>query len=284
MSKKAKEEVPLYIIFKIPKRNGKFRVIEAPCEKLKLTQAKSLEALQKYFKVSPFAHAFRPYKNIATMAMAHVGKNWVGCIDIKDFFPSITLEMIYRVYGMAETDMHWHLKPNFHDFDDGKGLRLPQGAPNSPFISNVYLFEFDYRMAWNCLQSDCDYTRYADDIVISGNNRKDIYILFKIAEGLLNRYGLHVNHSKTKVMHKTQRQLVCGVVVNEKLNLKRKWRKNLRAEIFQQKGGDLRENTKGRLAFQNMILNNTKESYSSRQICQSLILKKKMDSLAGGAR
>jgi len=268
----------MYHVFKIPKRDGSMRTIEAPDDKLKVKQRKTLKVLHKTFRVSPFAHAFQPYKNTVTCALSHVGKRWVGCIDIKDFFPSIKLIMFNR---------HVHAEPFqspldylfcFHNFKDRKGERLPQGAPTSPFLSNAYLFKLDWRMAWMSYNRGVTYSRYADDLIFSGDSASNIRAMFKIAQVILEKdYFLTINHKKTKMMHRRHRQLVCGVVVNEKINLPRKWRKNLRAEVFQKKRtGFVPEETAGRLAYLNMVVGHKKTSFSSIHMCNSIVFKRKL--------
>lgn len=307
--------------------------------KLKCKQKESLKNyLEKEFRISPFAHAFRKYKNIATMALPHIGQKWIMCIDVKDFFPSINYnnllsEMLKQKIKEYQTGSNYseiedikyikiekysnseiifyltkinnynnsphymkvididiikkinylqeHLSIHCYNFNDIKNNRLPQGGVGSPFLSNLFLYSFDWRMAWICYKLDkCQYTRYADDIVISSNNNKQKLIkLLKITSYILEKYYfLEVNNKKTKIMHYNQRQIVCGLVVNEKLNLKKEWKKNLRAEIHQQKdNSELRKETKGRLAFQNMILNNKKESFSNIDVMNSMILKKTLE-------
>lgn len=266
------DETKHYHIFRIPKKNGKFRTIEAPVPELKDIQRHNLAYLKDDLEVSPFAHAFQPYKNVVTMAMPHVGKRWVMAMDIHDFFPSVTFEKFdHAVKGHFIAKKDPSFRCHFANFQDSKGYRLPQGAPASPLISNAYLFAFDWRMAWNCFRLDVDYSRYADDIVMSGDNKENLLVLYKVAKHVMEKhYDLRINTAKVRIMHSTGRQIVCGVVVNAKLNLRRKWRKNLRAEIFQQKGGGLRNDTKGRIAFREMVLANKKTTYSSRQICKSI--------------
>lgn len=283
------EESNLYQTWKIAKRSGGFRTIEAPNDELKAKQRAAMDGLQEALQVSPFAHGFQPYKNIATGAKSHVGKEWVGSIDIEDFFPSIKKEKFCEemaniggpawgpvVESKEIDDAKKAIALGFHDFGDEKGERLPQGAPTSPLLSNAYLFKLDWRMAWLCHERDVDYTRYADDITISGPKRDDIAILLKIAEELMNKhYALKVNRKKTKIIHRSRRQLVCGVVVNSKLNLKREVRKNLRAEVHQKsKLGNLPLETKGRIAFEKMVRECSKESHSSRTICKSIEMTK----------
>lgn len=269
----------MYTIFKIPKRKGGLRQIENPNAELKEKQRKILGELRNSFKVSPFACAFQPWKNIAVSAQPHVGKKWVASIDIKDFFPSITHDRLVRKL-LIPAGTQTPIKDCFHDFGDGKGLRLPQGAPTSPFLSNAYLFRFDWLMAWKTAEFDCDYTRYADDLVISGESKKHIVALLKIAEQVLEKdYGLSVNHKKTKIIHRTRRQMVTGIVVNKKLNTPRRLRKNLRAEIhsLRMAGKELPQETRGRIAFHKMVRESTKTTYSSRDIINQIKLVKKFE-------
>lgn len=196
-------EKQLYTVWKIPKRKGGFRQIESPCDELKKRQKDMLKSLSGVFKVSPFAYAFTYYKNIAVHALPHVGKKWVASMDLSDFFPSITVEKFFKVVleplGWKDEERLSFYQTCFHDFKDQKGTRLPQGAPTSPFLSNAYLFKFDWLMARICHKKDCDYTRYADDLVISGEDKKQIAVLLKIAENVLNgRYSLKVNHKKNQ--------------------------------------------------------------------------------------
>lgn len=291
-----------YTIFRIPKRKGGERIIEAPDAILKAKQQALLPILQKTFKVSPFAHAFQPYKNIVTMAMPHVGKKWVGCIDVEDFFPSIQHNTFmnissckdnklqksrnFRLYNEGNEQLKkdfmttHNINICFHNFDDTKLNRLPQGAPTSPLLSNIAMYSIDGKMAWKCFTYQCDYSRYADDLVVSGDSKKDVIKSLQYAEKLLNKIGLKVNHKKTKIMHRSKRQLVCGIVVNEKLNIPRKYRKNLRAEIHQQKlkGEELRNDTKGKIAFRDMVLKNKKDTWSSYSLVRGILFTQRMDS------
>lgn len=276
-----------YKTWKIPKKDGTKRQIESPTYYLKEKQRTTLKkTLTKKLRLSPFAHAFTYYKNIVTMAQPHVGKKWVACIDIEDFFPSIKRVEFSNWLTTKELNLC------FHNFKDKKGFRLPQGAPTSPFLSNAYLYFFDWRMAWLCYRFKCDYTRYADDIVISGNTIRGIKKLLMIAEHLLYKwYNLKVNKKKTKIMHNNRRQIVCGIVVNEKINISKKYKKNLRAEIFQSKlkmsksakmpiknisDDQLNWHIQGRINFIKMITKSKKTTMSSMTIIERILILKKL--------
>jgi hypothetical protein len=115
---------------------------------------------------------------------------------------------------------------------------LPQGAPTSPILSNALLFDFDEQMSLACARLGLNYTRYADDIVISGENRPRVEEAFAIANSeLRTRYGLELNQDKTRIVPQYQRQWVTGAVVNSKAAPARKFRKKVRA-IFHEADKD----------------------------------------------
>ena len=266
-----------YQVFEIPKRRGGKRIIEASNDELKQKQRTSMLKLKWQLRVSPFAHAFSYGKNIATMATPHINKPFVLAFDLKDFFPSVKHEQFEKLLedhcgkkkkGWPERlkKLKEEVKVHFHDFDDDKGLRLPQGAPGSPLLSNAFLYRFDWRMAWSAYSQNICYTRYADDLVFSGEQEKEVWTMFYIARNILktDTYKLNVHPKKIKMMHRGRRQMVCGCVVNEKLNLPRRWRKKLRAALHQEGlyAEGLREAPKdhgrillGKRSFKNMVDN-----------------------------
>lgn len=242
-----------YQVYYIPKKSGGRRRIEAPNDELKAAQRADALWLSYRLRVSPFAHAFRPGHNIVTMAQPHVGRRYVLSMDLRNFFPSITEQRFLaflcdhrsrweELYGgkdkvpedMTE-QMHERLQKHFYDFGDGRGSRLPQGAPCSPLLANVMLYRLDWRLAWIAYNKELHYSRYADDLVFSGEDRKAIWHVFYITRAMLgsDKYRLQVHPRKIRLMSYATRQKVCGIVVNEKINLPREWRRRLRAAEHQ---------------------------------------------------
>jgi retron-type reverse transcriptase len=110
---------------------------------------------------------------------------------------------------------------------------LPQGAPTSPMLSNAYLFSFDAAMAEHAKSAGVGYTRYADDITISGDERALVIDAIGYAAAMLNERGLALNDKKTRVSSRSGQQKVTGVVVNEKPQPPRKLRRRIRAMFHQ---------------------------------------------------
>jgi hypothetical protein len=88
---------------------------------------------------------------------------------------------------------------------------------------------FDEHMADWCGQRGIIYTRYSDDLTFSGDF--DPAQVMGKTEGFLKAYGLEINREKTRVCTNGTQQKVTGIVVNEKAQLPRDYRRKLRQEI-----------------------------------------------------
>jgi len=244
-----------------PKKSGGLRQIEAPNDELKAQQRIVLRKLEFMLEVSHFAHAFVRGKNIASAALPHVRAEVVLTADLSDFFPSVkwahfdpeadpnaggktfksysgVMEYVFGKRRMVKTgdwfikyttDVLPLLKMCFCDFEDGKGLRLPQGAPTSPLLSNVLLCRLDYRAAWAGYNEKVAYTRYADDLIFSGDSKEGVQRAYGRTVALLEMLNLSINTKKYTLKTGNQRKKIVGLVVNERLNTTRYFRRRLRA-------------------------------------------------------
>lgn len=256
-----------YKTFYIPKRNGGKRKIEAPDEELKKVQYEFMKKCRLFRQpASLFAHGFVKDRNTATAMLPHVKKKYVIKFDIKDFFNSIKWESWKTLKTQRTTEKicnKCRLKECLLErCFAGKDKHLPQGAPTSPYLANLYMWSFDYMVAKTASQLEVDYTRYADELIFSSNNDK-IFVIEEIIRRMLEKEKLKLNDKKTRIFR--NRKCLLSIVVNEKLNIPRKLKKNLRAAMFQVKMGqrEVDEKLKGELAYTNAILNNDKESFDS---------------------
>ena len=107
---------------------------------------------------------------------------------------------------------------------------LPQGAPTSPAITNIIMYDFDETVGAFCNEKNIAYTRYCDDMTFSGDfDEKEIISFVK---NVLFKFGLHLNNRKTAVVPAIKRQCVTGIVVNEKMNITKDYRKKVRQEVY----------------------------------------------------
>ncbi len=218
----------LYTTFSISKKSGGKRTIEAPTDRLKAMQKWILVEILDSFSASEYATGFRKNYSIVDNAKKHVGKDLVITIDVKDFFPSITYADVLKVfvyfgYKLDVAHLLTKLCTNANNV-------LPQGSPASPALSNLVMLRLDKRLGRLAESIGCDYSRYADDLTFSGH--KNIRTILPLVEIILHEEGLTINHQKTRLQYKHQRQEVTGLVVNSRLSVSPKIKKELDNAIY----------------------------------------------------
>lgn len=217
-----------YHEFQIRKRSGKPRHIAAPNPELKKLQRKILRRLLARLAVHPQATGFQPGISFVDNARCHQSQTVVIKVDLVDFFPSIqrqSIEKYFRAIGWNRKTAR--LLAELTTYRDV----LPQGAPTSPRLSNLVNYLLDARLAGLASKYQSVYTRYADDITFSlGPGDHDIHRLVKNILRIVrdHQYQPHIGR-KFDVRRSHQRQVVTGLVVNDRANLPREKRRWLRA-------------------------------------------------------
>ena len=235
-----------YRRFTIPKKAGGLRTISAPMPRLKRAQYWVLDALLAHASIHEAAHGFVPGRSIVTNAGAHVGRDVVVNLDLKDFFPSLDYRRIkgkFRGLGYAEpVATVLALLCTEPDVDpveiDGQRLyaargprRLPQGAPTSPALTNLVCTRLDARLAGLARSLGFTYTRYADDLTFSasGAAAEKVGALLKYVQEIVAAEGFTVHPDKTRVMRRGRHQEVTGLTVNERVAVPRETLRRFRA-------------------------------------------------------
>ncbi len=230
---------PNYITYQLPKKKNGIRSIIAPIGRLKRLQKKLNCHLQGvYSSLKPdAAKGFVLHKkdnnlktNIVENALPHVEKKYVLNMDIKDFFSSISDQRIYLIFRAA---------PFCFDVQIASALTylvtvnqcLPQGAPSSPILSNFACLSLDQKLTTFSNQNNWRYTRYADDLTFSSNEPFTPEQIDFIKQ-ILKQEGFEPNEKKFRVRTSNKKQLVTGLVVNEKVNIERKMLKKTRAMLY----------------------------------------------------
>ncbi len=218
-----------YRNFTITKANGKLRTLKEPLPSLKEVQIWILQNIlySDSVTVSKYAKAYVKKRSLLDNAKWHKGKDKVLTIDVSNFFGSITrdsVENIFKKLGYSYSISN--LLSKLCCCDDC----LPQGAPTSPVLSNVYMFDFDSIISKYCSENNLRYTRYADDLTFSGNFEEGSLVSF-VRQALL-KFSLILNEDKTKLMKRNQRQLVTGILVNEIMQVPKRERLLIRQEIY----------------------------------------------------
>ncbi|WP_284884907.1 retron St85 family RNA-directed DNA polymerase [Citrobacter portucalensis] len=212
-----------YREFEIAKRTGGKRKISTPYPSLKKCQSWIYENILKNRTISPYAHGYVQTRSIITNAKMHVGKNNLLKMDIKNFFPSISINWVivfFKKLGYAH-DISFYLASLCC-----LNNRLPQGAVTSPCLSNILTLSLDNRLGKLSEKYQVTYTRYADDLFFSGE--KIPLSLIKAVTNIVTSYGLSVNTEKTHLIRASKRKIVTGVAVhNDVITLPRAYKKNI---------------------------------------------------------
>ena len=222
----------------INKATGKPRTIHAVSKQLRTVQRIALEKLleHKRFQPNKHAHGFIKGKSIVTNARCHLKSKRIIKMDLKDFFPSIHFGRVRGMFMAKPFEFGENAATSMAQLaclDDKSGI-LPQGGSLSPYIANMMCRRLDQRLADTARNHRCHFTRYADDITFSTNDVSisNIDDLIKETSLIIESEGFVINTNKTKILTPEERQIVTGIVVNDGINVNRKFVRNLRATIY----------------------------------------------------
>jgi hypothetical protein len=214
-----------YRSFTISKRNGEQRIINSPKTFLKVIQWWIYDTILQKYSLRESVYGFRKGRSFIGNARAHLGARNVLNVDIKDFLGSVRIdgvEKVFAAFGYSSTVCtQLRLLTTLHG-------SLPQGAPTSPQIANIYLDSFDRQMEEISINFGITYTRYADDLTFSSKDRIPTEVLDTIKVKLGER-GLELNASKTRFMGPNAQKEVTGLILGtEKVNLSLRFRNGAR--------------------------------------------------------
>lgn len=229
-----------YKVFEIRKRNGGIRQICSPISGIKRLQ-KNLSIILNHLHSPKFcAHGYVKERSIITNAQVHVKKRIIVNIDLKDFFPSINFGRVrglFMSYPFNFDDKVATILAQISCYDG----HLPQGAPSSPVLSNYICRRLDNQLLNLTRKCKVDYTRYADDLTFSTNLKElppeigtikdNTLFLSNELIDIIENNGFVVNREKVRFAFKNNRQEVTGLIVNERINLNRKYIRHVRAMI-----------------------------------------------------
>jgi len=222
-----------YRWFTIAKRDGSARPIWAPMPKLKAVQQWILREIVEKLLMHGAAHGFVAGHSTLTNANVHVRSNILLKMDLKDFFPSITLPRVkgvFRKAGYQEqiatllallcTEAPREIVEYAGEtYYIAMGARcLPQGAPTSPALTNALCLRLDQRLQGLADKNDWRYSRYADDLTFSAALGNDaaapLSRLLGTITRIVNAEGFIINNKKTRVLRPSAQQKVTGFIVN----------------------------------------------------------------------
>jgi len=231
-----------YKVYPIPKRTaGQFRIIAQPAKEVKALQYWAIDNVLNNFPIHPAATAYRANKGIADNARPHREGRFLLKLDFADFFPSIKAR-----------DFERYLKQRAPELDDNeivalsrilfwkpKGTRklcLSIGAPSSPLVSNLLMYEFDDQLANFCAKHSIAYTRYADDLSLSASTSGKLKLVEQFVTTLCKEIkspNLKLNAEKLVRVSKKHARRITGLIItnDSQISLGRDKKRQIRASV-----------------------------------------------------
>lgn len=242
-----------YKVYEVAKRksNNK-RVIAQPAREVKSLQYWVMKNILKSFPIHPAAMAYRRGKSIVNNARAHARNRFLLKLDFKDFFHSITgADFKSFLIGTSQTNLDQNeidylTRILFWKKEHGGKLILSIGAPSSPMLSNILMYEFDEAMRAYCVPRRIRYTRYADDLTFSTSIPSTLESVIPQVEMIcktLRFPRLTLNYEKTVHASKKGCRRVTGLVLSNDgtVSIGRERKRQLHAAVHHYISGKLAE-------------------------------------------
>jgi hypothetical protein len=211
-----------YKEYTIPKRRGGLRTIAQPSRELKVLQRYVLETKLQGLRIHGAATGYIRGQNILHNARAHQHNRVILKLDFEDFFPSIKVTdwdrylRIIKPTSIERADLELYRRILFWGQKSSVPRCLSIGAPTSPALSNILLFDFDTKLAIAASRFNVIYTRYADDITVSANNLSNIFNFEGAAVRIVaatKSPSLTFNGAKRGLYFRGQKRMVTGLII-----------------------------------------------------------------------
>ncbi|WP_433760931.1 retron St85 family RNA-directed DNA polymerase [Brucella anthropi] len=269
-----------YRSFTLKKKDGSKRDIDTPRTYLKVIQWWILDNILNHVEIAENVFGFVAGRSAIQNAQYHLGSKHVLNVDIKQFFPSITIDQVRAIF--CSLGYHEEVADMLSELCCLDG-HVPQGAPTSPAIANLVLRELDTELTNLAENSGLRYSRYADDLTFSSQSWIEGEFL-SFVDNAVQVAGFELKPEKTRFSGSEGRMEVTGVVINEKIQPSRVWRKRVRAALHKMHlSPRLTRRERSYLLGVIGMASQFPESVQMQQLCDSahLIVKEKSQTIIG---
>ncbi|WP_182282927.1 reverse transcriptase family protein [Comamonas testosteroni] len=193
-----------YHPYEIKKKDGGTRLIHIPTLHLKIIQKRINKNIFDNVTYPDYLHGGIEDKDYVKNALSHANAEAIICLDIKNFYPSITQTRVSKIFQyffkFPEDVSNLLAKLCCHE------ERVPQGACTSSHLANLAFFDSEYHFASFCKSKKYTYTRLLDDITISKSSAfSDTEISKAIAsvKSIISPHGIKLNNKKQKIVSRS---------------------------------------------------------------------------------
>ncbi|RDS80961.1 reverse transcriptase family protein [Dyella psychrodurans] len=201
-----------------------------------------LKLVHERLKLRVFAHvSFPDYltgslkgKDAIKNASFHAGAKIVVCEDIKDFFPSVTADVVYSIW-----QGFFNFAPEVSRLLTSlctKDGSLPQGAITSSYLANLVFWKQEWRLYEDLKSRGIVYSRYVDDVTVSsreGLDKEQLSECIGKVYGLMAANGLRPKRKKQEIQRAHAPMRATKLMVNKRAALSLGERKAIRAAVHQ---------------------------------------------------
>lgn len=174
---------------------GSPRNIDNPQDDTRWLQNRIYHRLLKPICFPPHIMGAVPKRSVYDNAHLHLGAILLVTIDIKSCFPSLTNKKIFRVWRdlLGCSPPVAQLLTRLTTYK----RYLPQGAPTSPSLANLFIWLIDEPIRLACAEGGVTYSTWIDDLAFSGDKARD---LIPVAAAALRSEGLRISRKKVRIM------------------------------------------------------------------------------------
>lgn len=180
-----------------PKKSNpsEVRVIGQPSKALKVIQRKIKDEILTHYAYEPFVFGLGG-NTLKDHGTQHLGAREVVKLDLRDFYPSISYDLVYEMWVEKFAFSHdvARLLTKLTTMNGG----LMQGFPTSSHIAGIAAENFTTAINQHCVRQGLKFSQYVDDLNISGLDI-NYRALFKEIIPLGRASGLSIKKRKTKV-------------------------------------------------------------------------------------
>jgi hypothetical protein len=215
------------------------RRIDNPTKQIKDIQKLILRRILRKVALPRFMFGAVAGKTLSEHAQTHLAHQTENLVtmDISSYYPSINCFQVYFV---------WHSILGFSPAVSAiltqlttYEWRLPQGAPTSPALANIYLASIYGPICMFADARDVKVSTWVDDLVFSGKHAKSVRGL---VIRTLKSHGLVINQNKNKVFDPSSEKVVTGVRLGARnVRVPHKTMSELRAAVHRLTSGEVPE-------------------------------------------
>lgn len=194
------------------KPDKKPRHVVSAFGRLRVLQERILRRVLSCLPLSPFNHGGVKGRSIRSNVSAHRKSRFILTVDIKNCFPNIRRERVFEVFrrdlkcSPPVAAVLTRLCTLNHS--------LPQGLVTSPAICNAVLWPIDRRLNAIFTARGCIYTRFVDDLTVSGSYELDEEV--ELITSVLAEFGREISREpgKTRTFAAEEGGTITGLRIN----------------------------------------------------------------------